>query len=134
MDWLPMVTDEDIAAFLADVAGFHDGYLRAVHVVFGSGDPRTSPYEDDRQKASGRLSIDSPSGPHGRMRLIELRFDEVVACHVRPSGPDFDPTVLEAEIVRRGDIYYWCLAESLIGGTDSTWMGGRRLSWRIGDA
>jgi hypothetical protein len=76
MEWVPLVTDEDIAAFI----------------------------------------------------------DEVVACHVRPSGPDFDPTVLEAEIVRRGDVCYWCLAESLIGGTDSTWIGGRRLSWRIGDA
>jgi hypothetical protein len=42
--------------------------------------------------------------------------------------------ILSAEIARRGDAYYWCLAESLIGGTDNTWMGGRRLSWPVVDA
>jgi len=133
MDWQLLTTDEEITAFLGDVYGFHDGYLRAAHVVFGSGDPQASPYGDDRHKAVGRLSIDTPSGPHSRMRLIELRFEDLVACHVRPAGAAYDPTILEADIIRRDDVYYWCLAESLIGGTDSTWMGGRRLSWRVAD-
>jgi hypothetical protein len=133
MDWLPLETDDEIQAFLSDVYGFHDAYLRAAHVAYGTKDDSALPGVDGRQTASGRLGIETPSGPHDRMRIIEVRFAELIDCHIRPAGPFIDPTILEAEIVRRGDVFYWCLAESLIGGTDSTWMGGRRLSWRVAD-
>jgi hypothetical protein len=132
MDSQLLTTDDELSALLSDVRDFHDGRLREAQVVFGTFTDAAASVQTGRDdRATCRLIVETPSGPHGRMRVVELRFDDLVACHVRPVGPGYDATILSAEIVRRDDVFYWCLAESLIGGVDSTWVGGRRLSWRV---
>jgi hypothetical protein len=134
MDWRPLNTADEIEAFAALVDHFHDGCLREAHLSFGTHLVDDGAVCIDPARAlTVHLLIQLPSKLFPRPRAIELRFEQAVGCFFDACSSDFDPTIRAASIERRGDIYYWCVAEDDIGGATSPWIGGRQLSWRAQD-
>jgi hypothetical protein len=96
MDWQLVTTDDELTALLSDVRDFHDACLLEAQVAFGTfTDDAGRMHEDRDDRATCWLILETP------VRVVELRFDDLVACHVRPVGPGFDPTILGAEIAPR---------------------------------
>jgi hypothetical protein len=134
MNWVPLVTDEDIAAFIDDVGGFHDGVLSEVHVSFGTHvEPDGSTVFDPQAAMTVHLLFQLPANAFNRPWGVELRFDQAAGAFFDACPPNGFPTILSASIERRDDLYYWCVIDDDIGSTTSPWVGGRRVSWRAQD-
>ena len=134
MEWVPLVTDADIAALQRAVFDFHDAVLCEVHVSFGTHvEPGGSTVFDPQAAMTVHLLFQLPANAANRPWAVELRFDQAVAAFFDACPPDCFPTILGASIERRDDLYYWGVIEDDIGTTKSPWVGGRRVSWRAQD-
>jgi hypothetical protein len=131
MDWIQVITQDDIENLLEAFGNFHDGVLREIHLW--------NSYSIDKElnMVSGDCSLNahvlfqrqaaSPSA-------IEIHFSEIQRMNITATQAGYWYTIYDASIFCQDNIFYW--ADEPEWNIDdpardeAMWVSAKGIRWR----
>ena len=103
--WTELKNEEELAAFMRLVCGFHDSVLKELSYVSGANvdeDLNMHPVDD---KACLRILIQRQDEA---MPALELEFSGLQELRLYPTDPSYTSEILDAALFLRNGLICWC--------------------------
>lgn len=105
MNWNEVRDDKDIGALLEAFGGFDDSCLKELYMWNES-------YVDEHLSMSMSADLDTNvrilfQRQFRHPSAIEMLFEGVTQCHIIPAPINGDCIILEATVIKYGNLFYW---------------------------